>query len=758
MSCKSVCKRIILILLAAIFVFFAESFYSIPFLKNQKTASASFLGATVEQQINVLGSTGATSATTGAVSMIDTTQYTGTISYYFEVVADVGSGTGTVTLTYNAGSAAIPSGGSTISISVTATSMARVRSAAFSPTGAQDAYITTISGTGISVNAARIIVTQVSTTPITVAQTQVEVGNFTTTTSTSFVPLTGGAFYWQWNTSKYTNVTHVYVDVSAIGGGTNTLTAGLYTAGSSCTTQLTSSQVTTATNAQQRIRSSDVLSSLTNSTNYMLCIKSLTSGSGGASLEGAQIVIDQASPAGITTMELQNLIIPANATNNTTTYTSQNFFNNYDPTQYVGGTFAYEYGATLSTSAGTGFTQLYNNTAASAVASSPVSTTSTTATLVVSSSLTMPSVASDIDAQIKNSATNTTTIGASWIEIDITSLPQSTTTTSKTSLGLGNSNPSTATTETVGFTPADTSDSVATIEIGYITAAGSNTIPTGLSMSATPTVTVSSNGTSLPNTAVFISANDTVLITITTPVALSATGSAVVITITTVINPYASTFYAQIATLGGTNTLLDSALAESQSITNITTNVEVQPNLTFTVAGLATGGGAGGACGTTTTGSDLNCTVTSTATAISFGSLSTSTTNSATQKITTTTNANFGYTVTLQENQTLTDNASNTYTIANVAASTTWTLNTTQGFGVSLSNGSNGDTYTTNFSNNTKYQPVPVNATTLVLASKSTETNTAGDIEFVNFQIGVSASGAAGNYTNVLDYVTLPIF
>jgi len=715
----------------------------------------------VEQQINVMSDTGGSTATEGSVVVIDTTQYITPVTYYLEADALVTSGTGTITLTYNAGSAAIPSGGSTISVSITGTSMARYRSAAFTPTGTQDAYITTLSGTGLSVNSVKIIVAQFATTAISLTsqQTQIEMGNYSNVAVTSFITLAGGPIYWQWNSTKYTNITHVYFEVSATGGGANTLTAGLYTAGASCSTQVTGSQIVTASNTQQRVRSGDLLANLTNNTTYMVCIKSSSTGSGGTNLEGAKLIINQSSPQGISNMELQEMLVPNTLTNSTTTYTSENVFNNYTSTEFAGGTFTYEYGATFDTAAGTGFTQLYNNTATSAIASSAISTASTTPVLITSSSISLPSVASDMDAQIKNSATNATSVTSSWIEVDITGLPTGAISTTSTSIAVGNASPGTASTNTISFTPADTVDSVATILLAYTITPRGNTSPSGLSMSATPTITVSNNGSSLPNTSAFISTTGLVVITITTPIALSASGTAVVITIPSVTNSSSTGgFFMQIGTVGSTNTLFDFGIAANQVNANIGVQAEVYPILAFTVIGLTAGGGATGACGTTTTGMDQNCTDSSSATSLTFSNPSAANTNSATQEITTSTNAPSGYTLSLQETQLLTSVENGSNTIANVGASTTWTLNTTQGFGVNVVNATNGDTYSTNFSSNTKYQPMPINATTLTIASAAGVTASAGDSEFVNFQVGISSNTIAGNYTNGLNYVVLATF
>jgi len=300
------------------------------------------------------------------------------------------------------------------------------------------------------------------------------------------------------------------------------------------------------------------------------------------------------------------------------------------------------------------------------------------------------------------------------------------------SLALGNSIPVTSTTDTIAFTPADTTDTVKFIQLEYATTSAGQTIPTSLTMSSTPTVTVKNNGATLSNTAAYTSSAGILTITLSTPTALTASGSAVTIAVAGVTNPVAGVFYIQGTTQDANGNMLDYGVVATETIAGIAMQAQLDPNLTFTVTGLATGGGPTGACGSTTTGADQSCTATSTSTAISFGSLSNSTTNTAVQEITTATNAAEGYTVVLQENQALTSGSN---TIANVSASTTWTLNTTTGFGISATNATSGDTYTTNFASSTIYQPVPINTTTLTLASKSSPTAGAGDSEYISFQI-----------------------
>lgn len=150
----------------------------------------------IEQQINIIDQVITSGGTDKGIVLISTGNYTGA-TYYFEVVAKVDSGSGSATLTYNAGTGQVPEGGSTIAISnITATSYTRYRSTNFSPTGSQNAYVSSLSGTGISVKAARIIILQSDPNLITKTETQIEVGNNANTTATTYTDLTDKKIYY----------------------------------------------------------------------------------------------------------------------------------------------------------------------------------------------------------------------------------------------------------------------------------------------------------------------------------------------------------------------------------------------------------------------------------------------------------------------------------------------------------------------------------------------------------------------------------
>lgn len=154
---------------------------------------------------------------------INTSGYSATASYYFEVVGSTTSGAGDAYLVFNGGTGTSSTGGNWIKASGLGTSVSRVRSAAFTPTGSQLAYVNLIAGTGVTLTAARIIIVQTSATNITDTETQVEVGNNETSTSASYADLTDKKIFY-YDSSKYNPAPTVNFEATMTpqsGGGSN---------------------------------------------------------------------------------------------------------------------------------------------------------------------------------------------------------------------------------------------------------------------------------------------------------------------------------------------------------------------------------------------------------------------------------------------------------------------------------------------------------------------------------------------------------
>jgi hypothetical protein len=339
-----------------VIVFFLIAVIILNHLLFFPTKTLAAANPTIEQQINIIASSIFAGAINNGIVLIDTNNYT-SATYYFEVVAKVTSGSGNVDLKYNAGTGSAPIGGSTLSISgISATSFTRYRSSAFSPTGAQNAFIApSSSGTGLTIQEARIIVVQSDPTSINNTVTQIEVGDQATTNQTSDV-VQADPKYWKYDASKYDGTIQVFFEAS-LNNAASTTFASLYPAGTSCSGQVSGSQVSVTDTTAERARRADISGNLSSGTTYMVCLHTSV-GANTARLKNAKIIIQQSSGSGLTKMELQHMYMNDHISNATSTYTSQNSLDQYNPSDWAAGTFTYYFESTLTTSAGTGYSQL----------------------------------------------------------------------------------------------------------------------------------------------------------------------------------------------------------------------------------------------------------------------------------------------------------------------------------------------------------------------------------------------------------------
>jgi hypothetical protein len=279
-------------------------------------------------------------------------------------------------------------------------------------------FKTTAGDTAI-VKGARLRIIQTNPTLISKTLTQIEVGNSQTSTSLSSIRLTDFKSY-RWDSSKFSGTPAVYFEATIKNSNASRITSAELSAVSDCSTVVTGSSVTVTGTTWSRSRSSNIFANLTTGTDYWVCIHVNIAST--ASIANAKIIVEQSNVGGITDFETVQQGVNTLATDADSTYTSQNFSNQFDPDNFYGGSFVYLYEATLKTSAGTGYSQLYDQTAGSAISGSEVSTTSTSYSRQRSSSLTMPASAANMDTQIKNSSTNTTSVSNSWLIIQVSGL------------------------------------------------------------------------------------------------------------------------------------------------------------------------------------------------------------------------------------------------------------------------------------------------------------------------------------------------
>jgi len=227
------------------------------------------------------------------------------------------------------------------------------------------------------------------------------------------------------------------------------------------------------------------------------------------------------------------------------------------------------------------------------------------------------------------------------------------------SVSIGDSRAGVATYHNFQFnTPSTTA--IKTITFQYCTtASGSCTAPSGMVLASSPTLgTVSgiagsgysasgSNGT-CNGTG---NSNCTITLTVTTPSAQTG-GATVIAPVTTgITNPTTTntTYFVRITTVDGSSATIDGPNSPAFAIltgSSVAVSATVDPNLTFTVASVNSGGSVNGA----------TATVTSTASTVPFGTLVAGSSQIAAQDLTVTTNAGSGYTITASHAATITGN------------------------------------------------------------------------------------------------------
>ena len=168
----------------------------------------------IRQEINILDSlltaaTGAT-ATSNEIVQFDEARYNGATAY-FEVVAysDISLAFDVTLVGATDGTVA------TINVPTLTTAPTLFRSASFNPTTAAQNYTVVISaavGTNKRVKAARIVILQDAAT-ITNTETQIEIGNLDTTTSTTDDPIANPK-YWKYTAANWDGTLTVYFEAT----------------------------------------------------------------------------------------------------------------------------------------------------------------------------------------------------------------------------------------------------------------------------------------------------------------------------------------------------------------------------------------------------------------------------------------------------------------------------------------------------------------------------------------------------------------
>src|SRR3990167_671497 len=191
------------------------------------------MAAQLRQEINILDHI-LPSATGGTVSsneivQLDTTQYNGTVTYYFEFVAlNTNASVG-----YNVWLTAATDGtkGST-SVPANTTAFTLFRSSAFTLATATQNCTIQFSNTAVTnqlqVKSARIVIIQNATT-LTNTETQIEIGNYNLTRTAEAAAALTNPKYWKYVAANWDGTKTLYAEAVYDSGSMDTITVALET-------------------------------------------------------------------------------------------------------------------------------------------------------------------------------------------------------------------------------------------------------------------------------------------------------------------------------------------------------------------------------------------------------------------------------------------------------------------------------------------------------------------------------------------------
>lgn len=292
---------------------------------------------------------------------MDASQYSGTVSFYFEVVASNGATPGGFILRddlLNDVNIAIP----------TSSPVTLRRSTAFTPASGLRQYQVNASSGTITSKAARIVIIQdTGSDPLSSTETQIEIGSLSTVTATA-IP-TGATNmtnpkYWKYTAENWDSIGAVYFEATFKGSSSKTAcsVALQHDDGSFGATWVTDQTITTTNTTATRVRGATPVT-LTAGRNYRI-VGAAAESKTGMVIYNAKIVIQQ-NTAPITLLEPQYLLANTAFAAGTAL---QNFLTKWDSAEWSGVTNTYYHavdsGAAssvieLDTAAGT---QLTNST------------------------------------------------------------------------------------------------------------------------------------------------------------------------------------------------------------------------------------------------------------------------------------------------------------------------------------------------------------------------------------------------------------
>ena len=179
------------------------------------------MAAQIRQEISILTHALAGAVTSNEFVQLDTTQYNGTVTYYFEIVAAISAGSAAVTLRDKGDSS------DDASITVTGATQTLYRSTAFTPTAGQTNYAV-VSAANVTVKSARIVIIQNATT-LTNTETQIEIGNYNLARTTESAIALVNPKYWLYTAANWDGTKTFYAEAVYDSGDMDTVTISIQT-------------------------------------------------------------------------------------------------------------------------------------------------------------------------------------------------------------------------------------------------------------------------------------------------------------------------------------------------------------------------------------------------------------------------------------------------------------------------------------------------------------------------------------------------
>lgn len=386
----------------------------------------------IEQHINLLNLAYATTATDSAypadrswgIIQWDSNQFPDSTVYFEALIRCTDCTNGNA----RASVALYTSGGTIVTgstITTTNTEYTLVRSDAITANLTDDTDYTVRmlvdaeSGTA-EIKTARLVIVQ-SATPLTATQSQVDLASPTVSTNTVYELVNSPKLY-RYSAGNYAPTPTVYFEATLASiGGSGTAYAALSTS-SNCLGIVSGSEVSSTEGSYNRIRSNAI--TLADNTTYYVCVKVADAST--TSLADAKLILNQSNSMGLSITEMSYQMVNTSVTDTDDTYTAQAYPIEFTPTHLSGAIFNYYYESTQKTTTDTAYSRLFNVSDNAAVSHTELSTTNTDYTRLRSGELSsyIPTATKNLDTEIKNSATGTTTVTSSRLIVILIAYPE----------------------------------------------------------------------------------------------------------------------------------------------------------------------------------------------------------------------------------------------------------------------------------------------------------------------------------------------